>query len=336
MTPDDQERTGVDDAAPDPEVPVPPVLGAPGRRSWVRRLVRALFLLVAVGAGTWFVVSRWDEVRAALAEVSLLGFVGSCLAGTAAGFLPMLAWRRLLADLGSPLPVAPAARVYFLSQLGKYVPGSIWTVVAQIDLARELKVPARRSAAGALLVLAISLLGGVLCAVITLPFAVPDLLATYWWVLLAVPLLLGMLHPKVVHWWSGLAGRLTGRGGDPVDLTYAGLGVALAWTMLSWLLFGVHLYLLTPALSEGGFSAFLLCAGLYGLAWTAGFLAIVVPAGAGIREAVLVLGLAPYLPAGGALVVALLSRVVATIVDASLAGIGVLMARFGRRPTHAG
>jgi uncharacterized membrane protein YbhN (UPF0104 family) len=61
----------------------------------------------------------------------------------------------------------------------------------------------------------------------------------------------------------------------------------------------------------------------------------VVPAGAGIREAVLVLGLAPYLPAGGALVVALLSRVVATIVDVSLAGLGVLMARVWRRSTQA-
>jgi len=83
-------------------------------------------------------------------------------------------------------------------------------------------------------------------------------------------------------------------------------------------------------------AAFLLCAGLYGLAWTAGFLAIVVPAGAGIREAVLVIGLAPYLPAGGALVVALLSRVVATIVDVSLAGIGVLMNRLARRSAQAG
>ncbi len=93
---------------------------------------------------------------------------------------------------------------------------------------------------------------------------------------------------------------------------------------------GVQLYLLLPPEASDTPSAFLLCAGLYALAWCAGFLAFVAPAGAGVREAVLVVGLAPFVPAGGALVVALLSRVVATLADAILAAAAVLTARVRR------
>jgi glycosyltransferase 2 family protein len=327
MTTDDQERLGVDAAALDPEVPDPGVADGRSPRSLVRRLVRMAFLLIALTAAVWLVVSRRDEVTAALAQVSPAGFLLSTLAAVVAYFCPMLAWRRLLADLGSPLPLAPAARIFFLSQLGKYVPGSIWTVVAQVDLGRELQVPPRRSAAVALLALAVGLLGGVLTALVTLPFAMPELIGDYWWVLLAVPVLLGVLHPRVVAMWTGLLSTLTRRAGGSVQVGYRAIAVALGWTALCWLMLGVQLYLLLPSEAAATPSAFLLCAGLYALAWCAGFLAFVAPAGAGVREAVLVVGLAPFVPAGGALVVALLSRVVATLADVILAAGGVLAAR---------
>ena len=128
MTTDGQERIGREATALDPEVPDPPVADGRSPRSLVRRVVRAAFLLVALTAAVWLVVSRRDEVTVALTQVSPVGFLLATVAAVGAYFFPMLAWRRLLADLGSPLDLAPAARVFFLSQLGKYVPGSIWTV----------------------------------------------------------------------------------------------------------------------------------------------------------------------------------------------------------------
>src|SRR3712207_7672039 len=44
------------------------------------------------------------------------------------------------------------------------------------------------------------------------------------------------------------------------------------------------------------------------LAWVAGFLVVVAPAGAGVREAALVLGFAAVLPTGAVLLIAVLSR----------------------------
>lgn len=71
-----------------------------------------------------------------------------CAPGMLGGlFCGMLAWRSILRGLDSPLPVRPSARVYFVGQLGKYVPGSVWTVLTQMELGRDHNVPRRRSAA---------------------------------------------------------------------------------------------------------------------------------------------------------------------------------------------
>ena len=37
-----------------------------------------------------------------------------------------LAWRAILAGLGSPLPVSAVPPVFFVAQVGKYLPGAIW------------------------------------------------------------------------------------------------------------------------------------------------------------------------------------------------------------------
>jgi hypothetical protein len=42
-----------------------------------------------------------------------------------------MVWQTILADLGSRLRLTVAARIFFVGQLGKYLPGSVWPVVMQ-------------------------------------------------------------------------------------------------------------------------------------------------------------------------------------------------------------
>jgi glycosyltransferase 2 family protein len=65
----------------------------------------------------------------------------------------------------------------------------------------------------------------------------------------------------------------------------------------------------------------------YAAAYAAGFLALLTPAGLGVREGVLVVALAPVLPAGPALVVALVSRLWMMLVELAGAALTHLLAR---------
>jgi hypothetical protein len=90
------------------------------------RWLRIGLLVAVVGLAVWGLASQWTQVHAALDELRPWDVVGALLCALAGLGCAMLAWRTLLADLGSPLPLPAAIRVMFLGQLGKYVPGAVW------------------------------------------------------------------------------------------------------------------------------------------------------------------------------------------------------------------
>jgi uncharacterized membrane protein YbhN (UPF0104 family) len=285
----------------------------------MRLLVRVGFLAAALGLSAYLLGSRWGEVLSALRALSVGSVITSLVAGIAGTLCSLFSWRALLADAGSRLPVGSAFRVFAISQLGKYIPGSVWTVLAQMELGRRHEVPPRRSAMISILALAISVLAGLTVAAVALPVAVPELRTRYWWVFLLVPLLLAALHPRVVAVWTGVVFRLLRREPQPVSISWRGLSQTFAWAVASWLALGVHFGVLVAATTTPTVSAWLLSVGVFALAWAAGFILIIAPAGAGVREAVLVVGLASLIPAGSALGLALVSRAVLVIVDIALA-----------------
>lgn len=298
------------------------------RRLAASRLVRVGFLLLAVGLGIAAVADHWPEVRRAASTLSVPALVAAQLAVLAGLGATMLSWRALLADLGSPLPLRSAARVFFLGQLGKYVPGSVWSVVAQVELAHRLQVPRRRSAAVGALTLVLSLSSGLLVAAVTVPVLSRAAAGRYWPVLAAVPVLLAGLHPRVLNPLISRVLRLAGR--EPLEspLTVGGIGRAFGWAVLGWVGYGLQVVALAVDLGAPPARGVPLSIGVFALAWSVGFLVVFVPAGVGVREAVLTAGLAPVLPAGAALVLALVSRVLMSIGDLVWAGLaGALHAR---------
>jgi uncharacterized membrane protein YbhN (UPF0104 family) len=277
---------------------------------------------IALGLCAYGLVSRWDETRHAIAQLSW-PFVGAALLAGLAGLGAwMLAWRSLLAGLGSPLPLRAAVRVYAVSQLGKYIPGSVWTLVAQMELAKDLQVPRKRGASAAILAMGTTIAAGCAIAAVTLPLTSSDATRRYWWLLVLAPIFLAMLHPRVVALGLNLTLRVARRPLLDQQADLATMIRALCWTVLGWLLFGVHAWLLVHA---AGGSGLLLATGAYALAFTAGFLVVIAPGGVGVREAALTVALGPVLPPGAPLVVALVSRVVMTVADLVWAGIAVFL-----------
>jgi len=61
------------------------------------------------------------------------------------------------AQMSGQMAGLPAAiRVMFVGQLGKYVPGAVWALAAQVELARDYDVPRRRSTTASLVGMAVS------------------------------------------------------------------------------------------------------------------------------------------------------------------------------------
>ena len=173
--------------------------GMPGSR--VTRLrespwLRAGLLALVVGLAVYGLASQWTQVQADLAKLAWYDVAGAALCVLAGLGCMMLAWRALLADLGSPLPLPAAIRVMFIGQLGKYVPGAVWAVAAQVELARDYDVPRRRSATASMVAMVTTLVVGLVVAGVMLPLTSTSAVRRYWWVLAVTPLAVACLYPR--------------------------------------------------------------------------------------------------------------------------------------------
>jgi len=280
-------------------------------------LVVALVLLLLV------LRDQGPQAYAAARAVGPVAAAGSLVAVLVGLLASALVWRALLADLGTRLPLRPAAHVFFVGQLGKYVPGSVFAVAAQMELGRSQGAPRSRVGAASLVFMGVLVCAGLLTAAVALPLTSPGALDRYAWVLALLPVGLVLLAPPVLSRLVAVGLRLLRR--DPLErpLTWRGTGAALGWALVMWAAYGVHLLLLvrTQEVTPGP-DLLALSTGAYALAWTAGFLVVIAPAGAGVREAALVLALSPVLDRAPALALAVLSRVLMTLGDLLWGAVG--------------
>src|SRR5262245_28667629 len=153
----------------------------------------------------------------------MVATVGAIFGGIFATFL---CWRAVLTALGYTPTMRGSMRIFFIGQLGKYVPGAIWPAIAQMRLGREHKVPARASGAAFVLFM-VTLMGtGMLVAVLTLPWlSASDSadLSRYWWTLLVLPLVVIVVSPPITNRAIGLVLRVARRDPLPTPLTLLGI-----------------------------------------------------------------------------------------------------------------
>jgi uncharacterized membrane protein YbhN (UPF0104 family) len=239
----------------------------------------------------------------------------------------------LVHGLGVPAPRVDAGGVFFVSQLGKYLPGSVWPVLAQMEFGRQWGAPRRTMFAANVLMLASVTATGLVTGAALLPWSSSDGFAKYWWTLLILIPLVVALHPRTIP--TVLDRLLALVGQEPLGVRATGRSMLLAtlWGFVAWLFTGLHLFVLTHALGAHGVKGLAAAIGGMGLAFAVGLIFIPAPAGAGVREAVLVATFAPQIGTAEALAVALASRVLLLLADVVLAGVGaVVRSAAARRP----
>jgi uncharacterized membrane protein YbhN (UPF0104 family) len=290
-----------------------------------RRTAAGAVLVLAVIGGAGYAISKERQTFVdTLRHVGVWPLAASfaCgLIGIAATF-PL--WREVLDGLGVELPWGPAAQVFFVSQLGKYVPGSVWPVVMQMEAGRARNASRRTMFSANLITIVLNCCIGLIVACLLLPAYDIGAVTRYWWALAALPFLLALLHPRALPGILDRVFALLHR--PPLDehLDLRSELRASGWALLSWAGLGANVGILSLSVGHYGISAVILSTGGMALAVSLGVLFVPAPAGAGIRDVVLALVLTRIMTSGQALAVVVSSRAVLIACDVLLACMAVL------------
>lgn len=275
-----------------------------------------LFALVAAVA-----VREWDEISRTLRDISAVHLAAALLLTLVGLFISALTWRLALALLGSNIIVRVAAKAYLIGQLGKYLPGSVWAFVVQMEISARAGVPRPRSVAAGMLAILVNLS----IAVGVAALCVPGVLGwPAWFGPLAGVMAVGLaflLAPRVLCWAHGLGMRRL-RGRAPASpLPVSGIRRCMFISLFSWIAYGLACWVLVIEAGGAPLKSLPVATGGVAAAMAIGFLAVVAPSGIGVREAVLVFVLSSVLDEGAALTIALVLRLLVTLADVTAAGL---------------
>ncbi|RZS45168.1 hypothetical protein EV193_1011055 [Herbihabitans rhizosphaerae] len=313
------------DVVPQEEADKPPA-GATNWRTLAITWLRRLLIAAVVAGATYYVVTRWDEMWAALSRVPWYMAAASQLAVIIGVLLGAFSWRVVVNDLGAPVSKTRAGQIYLVSQLGKYVPGSVWAYVLQIELGKKVGIPRARMFVSSLVQVGVSVVAMLTLGMIALPRML-DANPRATWLYAALPVSLIVLHPKVLTWGVNLVLKVLRK--RPLDhaLRLTTIAKTLGVSVLSYTLFGAHLWLLATGDGTPHLDVLLISVGAVAVGLVAGLLFFIVPSGAGARDVLIATALAPAIGLDAAAAFALASRVMFTVAELGSAGVAALLAR---------
>ncbi|HEX5074132.1 MAG TPA: lysylphosphatidylglycerol synthase transmembrane domain-containing protein [Gemmatimonadaceae bacterium] len=290
-----------------------------------------LLAAIVVGFAVRELARQWQGVAPALEGLRLdwLPVLASGALVIATYLLLIEAWRATLRVWSESLPFADAARIWFVSNLGKYVPGKVWQIAAMGALAQKRGVSATAAIGSSLLVNLVSVLAGFAVIAVTAAGRVGAVVGAQSTgggersaqlmvvgVAIAGAVALG-LAPVAVPRLAVLAARMTGRPLAIPRVPPKAVWVAAGSTVASWLAYGVAFFLfargITPRVTGNALSYIAVYTGSY----LAGYLALFAPGGVGIREAAIVIAMPKFglASAADAAVIAITSRLWLTILE---------------------
>lgn len=268
------------------------------------------------------IYQNWQHVREAEWDFAPLYMLVSVVLCVPWFIYRPFVWRVLLARFGYEVPFPGTFRLIRQAELSRYVPGTVWQFVSRVYLAGRWGVPAT-ACLGATLIEAVLLILAALPPALWNLREVMPVMGPYQRIVLVVFLIgsIGVVHPRILNWWAAILSRYAKQPYRELEIRWIVIaGIWLSYVAM-WLLLGLGLAFFVRGVMVIPFSAFPGLAGNYAASWVASMLAVVAPAGMGIRDGVFGLLLSSTMPLGAALTVALAVRLWVTLLELAWFGV---------------
>ncbi|MCU0648500.1 MAG: flippase-like domain-containing protein [Gemmatimonadaceae bacterium] len=266
-------------------------------RTRVWRLLQGAAVVGALAFAVYAIRGQWSALRAAQSELRpSWGYVFAASLLTLCTYAALVhAWRMLTAVGGTRLRYPVAVRIWSIANLGRYLPGKVWSIVALGVLARQAGVSPTTATTAAIagtlinLGLGFAIVGGFGAAALDamrltggrwLAWAVAGLTVVGLGVAPAV-------LPRVIRWFAARRGETALAAAPPPAST---LWTVAAINAASWCAYGLAFRWLCLGIGVPGGDAGVMIA-IFTASYLAGYLALPLPGGLVVRETALVAAL---------------------------------------------
>ena len=291
----------------------------PPRSKRVRLALQLGIAVLVFGFLVLTVVGQWSEIQDKGVHFHVLWLIPALVVLPAFFALNAMGWDLLLRFLGYRLGAVRAQVAWGQPLLARYVPGSVLYVLGRVLLSERAGVPRRLTVASIVYEQALQATSAI---VVSAYFLIdhPDLRdqPLRWGILLLIPLLLTLLHPRVFAPLANRVLRAFGREPLPATMPLRGVIAVLAFYTLNWGVVAVGLYCVARSVSDVSASDIMVVGAAQAFGYVAALATLVAPAGLGIRDAAFAWAVKTAAPGNSfavASLIAIVVRAVLTVVE---------------------
>ena len=286
-------------------------------KSPVKIILKCIVAVIIVFFLARSVLLNWENIKGYDWSFNPGLMALSCLIFFAAyAILPWI-WGKMLWYMGYRLSFSDAWHIYYIGNLGRYIPGKIWAVAGMAYMAEKAGISATAAGTAAVFAQAYSLLSSFVIFLIFLIFNVTYFsgYGLIWIVPVFFIMAVIFLFPHNLEHVLNYVMKKFGREPVRIGITPLAALKVIAFYFLSWVLFGAAFWVLISAFVGRGQVNLLFASGTWATAYAIGFLAFFVPGGLGVREGILGLFFMNILPVNVGIIIAGFSRLVVTIIE---------------------
>jgi hypothetical protein len=233
-----------------------------------------------------------------------------------------IGWKSILKGIGVSLPFFKSLKIIFYSQLGKYLPGKIWTWAGRIYFCQQLGIPTSKTFLSMVLELALTTISGILIFLVALLISPEFKINIHpFFLIIVVIISFTIIHPKVLTRIINFFLYLLKKEPIKIELNFSEICFIMGCYFIIWFCFGIAFYFLINSVTFIAPSKILIITGSFAISNTVGVMALFAPAGLGVREGILSLLLSNFFPLSLAILLSFLCRIWITVGELVMVGI---------------
>lgn len=292
----------------------------------------AVFYALIFGIWGYVIIKHFFLIKESISNVKIFPVIASIILAGIFYLIAASIWRKLLQSFGAAISFSDASRVWLVSVIANYIPGSIWSYLGKGYFGRKLKIQLSKVLIASLLETFLTFFSAVIIILAFQPFI--DIGGVYRILIFAVFLVLSfalvMLKPLMMfgirfyrkHRHIISAKYELSLLGDLVsNLEHRQLAIPISLFALNFILQGIWFFIVANSvIPYTGLEKLPFFIAIWVLAWAAGFLVVFVPGGIGVREGAITLMLTFYgMALNDAILISLLARFEVVAVNGILA-----------------
>lgn len=278
-------------------------------KQMLKSILKWSFIVIAVGFMAYFLIKNWNELYKYHWQFDtyrlIISIVLLWIALASATLMNELIFMEIAE---ARLEFWQMFRIFNLANLGRYLPGKVWSMLGMFYLASEAGIKKKQTFL-AVIASEVAYKGSAILIGIFFFIFSPALKAYLPLMIVLLAMLIIFVHPKVLNKLTNPTLKLLKK--EPIKITFKYLSILkyISLYFIVWLLHSLAFYVFVNSIASTKGYSIIQFFTIMPLTWVVGYLMIFAPGGIGVREGMLVLILSEFLPSEIALVIAILQRI---------------------------